>query len=296
MSADLDALLTHVYVLLDDLLPRRRRLGRPPRISDSELICLAVAQVLLDCPNERRFLRLAKRRLGHLFPYIPGQSGFNKAAAGAGAAVAGGDHAAGAALTLVLRPAAVARLDAGAVCGLARDRTPLRAGRDRRLRLLPLAQPLVLGLPALPALLAGRAADRLRARSGQRTRTRRRHRTARACPPTWPDRRLRQRLRRRRVRAARPLAWRHHPPSRPQGRTATLRLTRQRPPTDRVDLRHPQRPALARTPRRPHPHRPRHPHRPPTTRPQRRHPPQLADRQTRPQAHSLRPLSSESIV
>jgi hypothetical protein len=39
---------------------------------------LAVAQVLLDCPNERRFLRLAKRRLGHLFPYIPGQSGFNK--------------------------------------------------------------------------------------------------------------------------------------------------------------------------------------------------------------------------
>ena len=48
------------------------------RISDSELICLAVAQVLLDCPNERRFLRLAKRRLGHLFPYIPGQSGFNK--------------------------------------------------------------------------------------------------------------------------------------------------------------------------------------------------------------------------
>jgi hypothetical protein len=78
MSADLDALLTHVYVLVDDLLPSRRRFGRPPLISDNELICLAVAQVLLDCPNERRFLRLAKRRLGHLFPYIPGQSGFNK--------------------------------------------------------------------------------------------------------------------------------------------------------------------------------------------------------------------------
>ena len=78
MSADLDALLTCLYVLVDDLLPPRRRFGRPPRISDSELICLAVAQVLLDCPNERRFLRGAKRRLGHLFPYIPGQSGFNK--------------------------------------------------------------------------------------------------------------------------------------------------------------------------------------------------------------------------
>jgi len=79
VSADLDALLTCLYVLVDDLLPaRRRRLGRPVLISDSELICLAIAQVLLDCPNERRFLRLARRRLGHLFPYIPGQSGFNK--------------------------------------------------------------------------------------------------------------------------------------------------------------------------------------------------------------------------
>jgi hypothetical protein len=78
VSADLDALLTCLYVLVDDLLPPRRRFGRPPRISDSELICLAIAQVLLDCPQERRFLRGAKRRLGHLFPYIPGQSGFNK--------------------------------------------------------------------------------------------------------------------------------------------------------------------------------------------------------------------------
>jgi hypothetical protein len=79
VSADLDALLISLYVLVDDLLPaRRRRLGRPVLISDSELICLAIAQVLLDCPNERRFLRLARTRLGHLFPYIPGQSGFNK--------------------------------------------------------------------------------------------------------------------------------------------------------------------------------------------------------------------------
>ena len=78
VSADLDALLISLYVLVDDLLPTRRRFGRPPRISDSELICLAVAQVLLDCPNERRFLRLARQRFEHLFPYIPGQSGFNK--------------------------------------------------------------------------------------------------------------------------------------------------------------------------------------------------------------------------
>ena len=140
MSADLDALLISLYVLVDDLLPaRRRRLGRPVRISDSELICLAIAQVLLDCPNERRFLRLARQRLGHLFPYIPGQSGFNKRLRQLGAAAPRGDHAARAALTVVLRPAAAARLDPGAVRSLPRDRPPLSAGWPRRLRLLPLA-------------------------------------------------------------------------------------------------------------------------------------------------------------
>ena len=209
MSADLDALLISLYVLVDDLLPARRRFGRPPRISDSELICLAVAQVLLDCPNERRFLRLAKRRLGHLFPYIPGQSGFNKRLRRAGAAAARGDHAAGSAVAVVLRPAAAARLDAGAVRGLTRDRAPLRPGRDRRLRLLPLAQPLVLGLPPLPALLARRAAGRLRARTRQRARACRRRRAARARAQPRPDRDRRQRLRRRRVRAARRRARRH---------------------------------------------------------------------------------------
>ncbi|MGH2783103.1 MAG: IS982 family transposase [Thermoleophilaceae bacterium] len=80
MLADLDDLLTALYVFADDFLPKRdpSRPGRRPRITDAELICLAVAQVLLDCPKERRFLRFAKRRLGHLFPYIPGQSGYNK--------------------------------------------------------------------------------------------------------------------------------------------------------------------------------------------------------------------------
>ena len=110
-----------LYVLVDDLLPARRRSGRPPRISDSELICLAVAQVLLDCPNERRFLRFAGRRLGHLFPYIPGQSGFNKRLRALAPQLVGSGHAAGPALAVVLRPAAAARLDPGAVRGLARD-------------------------------------------------------------------------------------------------------------------------------------------------------------------------------
>lgn len=77
---DLDDLLTALYVCADDFLPPRPKSkpGRKPRISDAEVICLAVAQVLLDCPKERRFLRFARGRLGGLFPYIPGQSGYNK--------------------------------------------------------------------------------------------------------------------------------------------------------------------------------------------------------------------------
>ncbi len=78
MPPDLDALLTALYVLADDLLPKRRGRGRPPKISDAEIVCLAVAQIFLDRPKERSFLRMATRRLAHLFPYIPGQSGYNK--------------------------------------------------------------------------------------------------------------------------------------------------------------------------------------------------------------------------
>ena len=173
MSADLDALADRTFTCWLMISCRADgAFGRPPRISDSELICLAVAQVLLDCPNERRFLRLAKRRLGHLFPYIPGQSGFNKRLRALAPQLLRGDHAAGPAVAVVLRPAQAARLDTGAVRRLARDRPPLSARRARRLRLLPLAQPLVLGLPPLPALRARRAADRLRARPRERTRTR----------------------------------------------------------------------------------------------------------------------------
>lgn len=78
MIADLDDLLTALYVLADEFLPRRPRARRRPKITDAELVCLAVAQVLLDCASERRFLRFAMTRLGHLFPYLPKQPGYNK--------------------------------------------------------------------------------------------------------------------------------------------------------------------------------------------------------------------------
>jgi Transposase DDE domain len=78
VHTDLDSLLTALYVLVDDLLPERSGAGRRPKITDAELITLAVAQILLQCHSERRFLRLARRRLCHLFPYVPKQPGYNK--------------------------------------------------------------------------------------------------------------------------------------------------------------------------------------------------------------------------
>lgn len=78
MTADLDTLLTALYALADELLPRRPRARRRPKITDAELVCLAVAQILLDIPSERRFLRFATCRLSRLFPYLPKQPGYNK--------------------------------------------------------------------------------------------------------------------------------------------------------------------------------------------------------------------------
>ncbi len=78
MLANLDALVTALYVRIDDLLPAREGPGRPPKITDAELIVLAVAQMFLGLPNDRRFLALARWRLGHLFPYLPKQPGYNK--------------------------------------------------------------------------------------------------------------------------------------------------------------------------------------------------------------------------
>jgi hypothetical protein len=76
--ATLDALAIALYVQIDDFLPARSGPGHPPRITDSELITLAVCQMLLGLPNDRQFLALARYRLGHLFPYLPKQSGYNK--------------------------------------------------------------------------------------------------------------------------------------------------------------------------------------------------------------------------
>jgi hypothetical protein len=78
VRACLDDLVTALYVTIDERLGPRLGPGRPPKLSDAELVCLAVAQVLLGARSERHWLRFAHARLGHLFPYLPGQSGYHK--------------------------------------------------------------------------------------------------------------------------------------------------------------------------------------------------------------------------
>jgi hypothetical protein len=88
VHADLDTLVIALYVTIDELLGPRRGPGRPPKLSDAELVCLAVAQVLLGFGSERRWLRFADRRLGHLFPYLPTASAYNRRLRRAGPLVA----------------------------------------------------------------------------------------------------------------------------------------------------------------------------------------------------------------
>jgi hypothetical protein len=83
VTTNLNTLLTALYVWIDDHLGRRRRAGRPPKLTDAELLTLAVAQALLGIDSEARWLRLIPERLPGAFPYLPGQSGYNKRLRGA---------------------------------------------------------------------------------------------------------------------------------------------------------------------------------------------------------------------
>jgi hypothetical protein len=75
---DLNTLLTALYVKIDDGIGGTRCLGRPPLLSDSELVCLAVAQALLGYHSESRWLRYANKHLRDMFPYLPQGAGYNK--------------------------------------------------------------------------------------------------------------------------------------------------------------------------------------------------------------------------
>jgi Transposase DDE domain len=85
VDATLDTLATALYVKIDDLLkgapqlaPWRPAVGIVPKLTDAELVTLAVLQALLGFCSEARWLRYAHAHLGQLFPYLPQQPGYNK--------------------------------------------------------------------------------------------------------------------------------------------------------------------------------------------------------------------------
>ncbi|MFI2088683.1 IS982 family transposase [Streptomyces rishiriensis] len=53
-------------------------MGRPPQLTDAELVTLAVAQALLGFGSETRWLRYANSHMSSMIPYLPQQSGYNK--------------------------------------------------------------------------------------------------------------------------------------------------------------------------------------------------------------------------
>jgi Transposase DDE domain len=79
VKTNLDTLVIALYVRIDDDAAGIARLpGRPPKLSHAELLCLAVMQAMLGFTSEARWLRHAREHLGHLFPFLPLQSGYNK--------------------------------------------------------------------------------------------------------------------------------------------------------------------------------------------------------------------------
>ena len=126
MTNDIDTLATALYVRTDDLLkqypelaPWRPKTGLQPQLSDAELVTLAVMQALLGYASEARWVRHAHARLGHLFRYLPGQSGYNRRLRAA----------AGLITTLIRLLAADTSLWADDVWVV--DSTPVECGRSR---------------------------------------------------------------------------------------------------------------------------------------------------------------------
>jgi hypothetical protein len=85
VDADLDTLATALYVRTDDMLkespqlgPWRPEVGTGLKLSDAELVTLAVLQALPGFTSEARWLRHARSHLRHLFPYLPQQPGYSK--------------------------------------------------------------------------------------------------------------------------------------------------------------------------------------------------------------------------
>ena len=77
MTADLEALVVAAYAFADEY-PVPARPGRPAKVSDAELVALAVCQAAMGISSDRQFLGLVERILPGWFPHLPEQSQYNR--------------------------------------------------------------------------------------------------------------------------------------------------------------------------------------------------------------------------
>jgi transposase len=77
MTANLETLVIAGYVFADE--PRSsRKVGRPPEVSDAELIALAVCESITGITSDRQFLGIVGKLLPGWFPRLPDQSQYNR--------------------------------------------------------------------------------------------------------------------------------------------------------------------------------------------------------------------------
>src|SRR5665647_63240 len=162
MTKELEALLTELYVLIDDQVvePRQGR-GRRPELSDSELLCLAVAQMLLGFHSERRWVRHAQGNadLRKNVPLHASATRVPQAVEGLARAAVQHDSGSGQGLPVMVGRPVDHRCDPGALWNLTGDRQTLGPGRARRIRVLRELLALLLGSETLLGLRRRRDAN-----------------------------------------------------------------------------------------------------------------------------------------
>ena len=157
MLADLDLLLTSVFCTADDLLPKKPGNARRS-LTDAEVVTLCVAQSIMGISSDARFIKIAIKQLGHLFPALTKRSGFHKRRDRLTDTIEALITTFAAPEPRLARRPAARRLHSGGVRALARDGQARRIEqprrrhcRRRRLRLLRQPQPLLLGAAAAHA-------------------------------------------------------------------------------------------------------------------------------------------------
>ena len=76
MTASLETLVVAAYVFASTL--RIPRPGPAGKVTDHELIALAVCQAMVGIPSDRQFLGVVGRLLPGFFPVLPTQPGYNR--------------------------------------------------------------------------------------------------------------------------------------------------------------------------------------------------------------------------